>query len=367
MGRGTSHLLDAVVAGAGPAGARAARHLAAAGHRVLLLDAAPLGRDKPCGGGLTRRALAELDLDLDGVAHTPLQHAEIRCGAGTRLRLPLRGADVAMVQRRLFDRWLVQAASDCGAQVHDREAVRAVERDGGAWTVRTHARSYTARVVLIATGGECGALAAQAGIARPRAVMAPALEVEGLAHASRLDPQAFVFDYAVDGGYAWAFPKGETWNAGVLTTRSHPGPALRARLDRALDEWGLHFDAAGANTAGRRLPLWCGGGRTLHSGTAALLGDAAVLADPFFGEGIAAALLSGRLAAQAADDVLQGHADDLRAYSTAMHRATAAHLRRARLAAAVVYRRPREATRALRLLPPARAFAAALAAEPLRA
>src|SRR6185295_16520711 len=47
---------EIIVAGAGPAGAVAARTLAAAGRDVLLVDRAAFPRNKPCGGGLTLRA-----------------------------------------------------------------------------------------------------------------------------------------------------------------------------------------------------------------------------------------------------------------------------------------------------------------------
>ena len=49
---------DAVVVGAGPAGSATAIRLARAGARVLLADRARFPRDKPCGGGLTGRALS---------------------------------------------------------------------------------------------------------------------------------------------------------------------------------------------------------------------------------------------------------------------------------------------------------------------
>src|SRR5580700_11938367 len=49
---------DVIVAGAGPAGATAARTLAAAGVDTLLVDRAAFPRNKPCGGGLTMRAMA---------------------------------------------------------------------------------------------------------------------------------------------------------------------------------------------------------------------------------------------------------------------------------------------------------------------
>jgi len=48
---------DVVVVGAGPAGSTAAYRLARAGARVALLERATFPRDKPCGGGLTLRAV----------------------------------------------------------------------------------------------------------------------------------------------------------------------------------------------------------------------------------------------------------------------------------------------------------------------
>jgi len=46
-----------LVVGAGPAGATAARTLAAAGVTVYLLDRSKFPRNKPCGGGISLRAL----------------------------------------------------------------------------------------------------------------------------------------------------------------------------------------------------------------------------------------------------------------------------------------------------------------------
>ena len=52
---------DVLVVGAGPAGSAAAAWSARAGLDTILLDAEEFPRDKPCGDGLTPRAIAELD------------------------------------------------------------------------------------------------------------------------------------------------------------------------------------------------------------------------------------------------------------------------------------------------------------------
>src|SRR5438093_2652574 len=68
---------DAIVVGAGPAGSVAAYRLAAAGARTLLLDKATFPRDKPCGGGVTGRALRMLPFSIDPVVEDVVERAEL--------------------------------------------------------------------------------------------------------------------------------------------------------------------------------------------------------------------------------------------------------------------------------------------------
>jgi flavin-dependent dehydrogenase len=69
-----SYDADVIIAGAGPAGAAAACHLARSGASVILLDRATLPRDKVCGDFVGPSALVELDnlgvARMDGYART---------------------------------------------------------------------------------------------------------------------------------------------------------------------------------------------------------------------------------------------------------------------------------------------------------
>jgi flavin-dependent dehydrogenase len=68
---------DVAVVGAGPAGSTTAYRLARAGVRVALLERARFPRDKPCGGGLTERALRELPVSVDPVVEHDVGRLEL--------------------------------------------------------------------------------------------------------------------------------------------------------------------------------------------------------------------------------------------------------------------------------------------------
>lgn len=111
-------LWDAVVVGAGPAGAMAARELARHGASVLVVDRARFPRYKVCGGCLNPRSLGLL-------ARAGLADLPGRLGAVplTNLRLAAEGsaADVALprgagVSREALDVALVEAAVAGGAE-----------------------------------------------------------------------------------------------------------------------------------------------------------------------------------------------------------------------------------------------------------
>ena len=98
----------------------------------------------------------------------------------------------------------------------------------------------------------------------------------------------------VPGGFGWIFPKRDHFNVGVGGW-AHEARVLRARLH----ELSAFYDlpAAGlTKVTAHPMPVRRAGG-PLVSGRMVLVGDAAGLVDPLTGEGIYAAIASGRLAA----------------------------------------------------------------------
>jgi flavin-dependent dehydrogenase len=94
------------------------------------------------------------------------------------------------------------------------------------------------------------------------------------------------------------------------------GPELRQRLGALCDYYGLDGRRL-TDHRGYRLPLRRERSPVVR-GRAMLAGDAAALVDPLSGEGIWAAFVSGRVAADETLRFLAGEVSDLRAYQTAL-------------------------------------------------
>ena len=298
---------DAIVVGAGPAGSTTAYRLSRAGARVCLLDRARFPRDKPCGGGLTLRAVRELPFDVDPVVEDRIQALELgfryeRRWSGHAAR-PL----ILMTQRRRLDAFLAERAEEAGAEFRQRVKVTAVDSDGN---VVAGGERLRADVIIGADGAN--------GITtRARAAIEYGVGLEGnlgYEHVprDRFRGRAVVELGVVPGGYAWVFPKGDHVNVGVGGWESE-APRLRRRLREACDGYCLDADAL-ADVRGHRLPMR---GATLVPvrGRVALVGDAAALVDPLSGDGMYEAFVSGRLASEAALDLLAGRTDSLEPYA----------------------------------------------------
>ena len=95
---------DVAIVGAGPAGARAAYVLARRGARVTVFDGSR-PREKPCGGGVTGRALALVrdQIDTRHLPHTVIRSVRFTQGSGVPIRRS--PAHPASVFRSMRTRW----------------------------------------------------------------------------------------------------------------------------------------------------------------------------------------------------------------------------------------------------------------------
>ena len=302
---------DVIVSGAGPAGSTAARECAARGLSVLLLDKTAFPRDKPCGGAVAARAAALLPFSLDPVVERTAHRARISLrGAGAFE--PRCDFSVYLTQRTKLDAFLVERAVEAGVTLQEKTQIREIDRSPSQVVVRTRDATFTARA-LVAADGANGTTAELAGV--------PSGTVGGVALEGNLPArdgfpaewlETIAFDYGVcSGGYGWVFPKCDHLNLGVGGFQ-HAGPTLRERLAGVVRSFG--YDPADLqNLRGHRLPV-------RHRGTplavenVLLVGDTAGLLDPLMGEGIYAAIWSGRTAAGHLAAFAEGRTADLGGY-----------------------------------------------------
>src|ERR1043166_1573484 len=288
---------DAIVVGAGPAGSTAAVRLARGGARVLLLDRARFPRDKPCGGGLTYRAVRQLPVSVTPVVEDVVDRFELGFQYGSRFERAGQGPLVLMTQRRRLDAHLAEEAARAGAEFRDGVRATALELSEESATVRLAGGGAATAPVVIGADGVNGIAARAVGLAPERFGVA----LEGnvaYAHTkeSRWRGRAVVDLGVVPGGYAWVFPKGDHVNVGVGGWETE-GPRLREHLRRLCAAHDVDYDAL-TDLRGYRLP-YRRPSSTLARDNVLLVGDAAGLVDPLTGDGMYEAFVSGKLAAEA--------------------------------------------------------------------
>ena len=294
--------VDILVAGLGPAGSRAARAAAEAGARVLAIDRkrvaglpvqcaefvpAMIGIEVQGMAECTRQAIAAMDTFVEDAMpdHTA----------------PFPGR---MLDRAAFDARLMKDAARAGAECRFATAVRAIGRDG--------------RVTL--ADGTVVAPRAIVGADGPRSVVGRAIGQvnRALVETRQVTVSLLRAHEATDiflsadirGGYGWLFPKGNVANLGAAVDPIHKDK-LKTIVAR------LHGELAGEGRVGRGVLAATGGaipvgGALVPRGSLGavhvlLAGDAAGLANPVTGAGIASAVHSGTLAGEAAALAVQGH------------------------------------------------------------
>ena len=311
--------MDVAVVGAGPAGAWAAERLARGGARVTMFDPSH-PREKPCGGGVTGRALA---LVADAVNATSFPRTVVRSARfirspkGSRSSylereasaerpesavVPLGDASLVVASRAAFDAAILDAALRAGAML-ERARVRDVAIAADGVRLETDAGPRRAAFVIGADGAN--------GIVRRR-VARPftrsQLSIATGVFARGVTSAEIVIEFDADPpGYFWSFPRPDHLAIGVCAA-ADAGVGSGELRDRAMAWTTRGSLAEGAPLQAYAWPIPTldradFDGLRIAGARWALAGDAAGLVDPITREGIYFALASGGwLAAALLDD-----------------------------------------------------------------
>ena len=330
-----------LVVGAGPAGATAARTLAAAGLPVRLLDRSSFPRNKPCGGGISARVLTRfpyLESALPRITTHTVARLRLEGPDGESTVIESDGPAALMIRRFEYDALLVSLAVEAGATLvsgvdvvqvrQDAERVELVARDG---------RRFEAPIVVAADGVN-SVIARRLGLnpGWPASSVAIDMMEETPRAALRdVDPSTLWVAYGYDArnfqvsslkaqrretsdlkletsakraaeGYAYIFPKRDHVNIGIGYVLSHYRHAIDAapydlqrRFVSRLRERGIVVgESARQNFTPFLIPV---GGplRETGRGRVLLVGDAGGFVNGFTAEGIYYGMVSGELAARA--------------------------------------------------------------------
>lgn len=298
------------IVGAGPAGSHLAHELSRNGIEVLLFDARPAW-EKPCGGGVTSKALREFDFLRNG--NSPKQMVSslrLISAEGRDLTVAPRH-DFAIYSRRELAQMMRQRAADSGAQLRVAR-VEKTDFSGGKWRIETSEGEFTADF-LIGADGASSVIRKRVGVRFGQNDFAYALgwNVKDPHPPTRVDVK-YLDELS---GYLWLFPRTDHISYGIASGYRETTPAeLKARLIdyiATLDgELAQELKTANGNSTARAsfyaamipaldVSTW---DRLKVSDAEkgwALIGDAAGFVDPLTGEGIYYAIKSADLLVQA--------------------------------------------------------------------
>ena len=283
------------VVGAGPSGSWASILLARRGHSVTLIDPqAPW--EKPCGGGITTKALSGFGIFNSDLPRKNIDRITIYFADAASVSV-IPQVPIAVLSRRDLGKYLLAEAESAGVSIL-KTRITQIEQSASGWLL-------SAQDVVLQSDFLIGADGATSLVRRTVATpIRPEDLCMTLGYFIRGDVSPHMKIYFVPDfeGYIWSFPRPNHVSYGLIT-RSEPGWTSRAKMllsNFIIADLGAEvFEDAEFYSA----PVPCLGPHSWNKNQIAgdrwaLIGDAAGLVDPITGEGIRYAFKSAEILAE---------------------------------------------------------------------
>ena len=285
------------IVGGGPAGALCGERLATAGFEVTIFDER-LAWEKPCGGGLTHKAIETYPFLLDSPHPKKIiRTAELISSRGHRARFEMNNP-IVIYARKVLNGLLLDRAVAAGCTAI---CSRVTEIDTNGANVKLSIAGGTeaqADFAVLAAGARNQLL--------PETTALGARDLEmtlGYFVPTEEDILKVKFLKQFE-GYLWSFPRAEHISVGICAKLGETSSQeLRRHLEDFISKENIPME--GAQLYSHVLPspqAQTIRGRKIAGRNWALAGDAAACVDPITGEGLYYALRSGDLLAQAITD-----------------------------------------------------------------
>jgi flavin-dependent dehydrogenase len=284
---------EIAIVGGGPSGAMCGEQLARAGHKVQIFDE-HLAWEKPCGGGLTHKAVECFPFLLENTHAKKLVSAIDLISSNDQSVTLEMSHPIVIYSRTVLNGMLLDRAAEAGCKVH-RSHVMGVNAASSKPRYCVEGEWREADFLVLAAGARNHLLPETRPLKRDELEMTQGYFVPQTADAITVK---FLPHFE---GYIWSFPRSDHLSVGICgLMASHTSGELKTHLRTFVDKHKIPTE--GAQFYSHVLPSpqeHTLSERSVLGKNWALVGDAAAWVDPLTGEGLFYAMRSGELLGRA--------------------------------------------------------------------
>jgi len=282
-------MADIAIVGGGPSGSMCGEQLARAGHKVEIFDE-HLAWEKPCGGGLTHKAIRHFPFLLDN-PHPKKLVRSVKLIASNEQHVSLDlPHPIVIYSRAVLNGLLLERAEQAGCLLR-RSHIQSVNTSSEKPSYCLDGESRAADFLVVASGARNHLFPETRPLDRDE------LEITQGYFIPRTSDSIIIKFLPQFDGYIWSFPRCDHLSVGICgSMASHTSAELKNHLHSFIEDQKISVD--GARFYSHVLPspqerTLCD--RPVLGKNWALIGDAAAWVDPLTGEGLFYAMRSGEL------------------------------------------------------------------------